>query len=736
MSRLTDNLAAIEGFVESAGAPSTDSASAVPGRGDPAGPAAPQAELAPQVPQEHTAQQAPGVAADGRGTLPEPLMRLVELRIGIWQKLLEIDSRRAKLQGQVKIHEIEDESARQSQDLQKVPEPRALQNALKRMLEKLKDPAIISPIPPTRPPAKSPSDCSSAYRQVLDMGATQIRLLLERAELDDSIRSAALPAASGEPLFSLCADIGADAGPLLAWTYYALALEQRIDHCRSIEEQHRARLAEARAEDRTGKGFMSMLLGNARRDSLPRLDPSVPKAIRAAQKELQVIEPRLTELFWALYEDLAWVLAQEKLDERQAPVMRAFLRYGLVAVHPGLIKPETLAYIMNDCTHDVCEWDNSPQATHVVYADEYILGVVKGRVTVSPDQDLELNHRGSNEWKADRVWRQAVIRKSRSQLFITRLKELQRDIQEQQQATDRQEQRINALKTQARYKSHVHQLEEQVAMMRSRIAHWCVVAEQLETAIIPKLQDQAREALRKLVGEVRVMTPEKVARREGRFIRRMARFVGRLRESFPPFVLRDHFEPGRPDHHSRPAVLQAIQAFEQADPRVFHCVLVPNKRLDRQATVRISPTFLLAPGRGPTGFAICPRKWDDNGRAVLPILSHRPGALEDLLIGMMGDFRWECSKETAGPEWMAADALCAAYTAARANALKLAENVHRAMGFDARLKDRPNWNLHYRLFVTSAAQQGRLLFTRCLEVYAIVLKYIGLPPGVEPLKRD
>jgi len=87
-------------------------------------------------------------------------------------------------------------------------------------------------------------------------------------------------------------------------------------------------------------------------------------------------------------------------------------------------------------------------------------------------------------------------------------------------------------------------------------------------------------------------------------------------------------------------------------------------------------------------------------------------------------------------DWITADALCAAYAAARWNVRKLPEKARKMMGFDPKLKDKPNFRTHYGLFVSSAQQQGRLLFSKCDEVYKAMVKYIGLPPGVQMMKRD
>jgi hypothetical protein len=261
-------------------------------------------------------------------------------------------------------------------------------------------------------------------------------------------------------------------------------------------------------------------------------------------------------------------------------------------------------------------------------------------------------------------------------------------------------------------------------------------AEHVEAKIVPKIQQQAEEAATRLSEAVTILTEEMIVRREAKFVRYMARLVGRLKEPFPQFVLRDHFKPGGNDHNDRKTVLAVVKKLESADRRLFHHTLLPNKRLDRQVSVRMSPTFLLPPGRGQMGLAVCQRKWDDNGRIILPLLAAKGGELETLLINLMADFRWDCSKEEAGMDWIVAEALCAAYAASRWNVRKLSEKTQKTMGFNFKLKDKGNFRIHYGLFVNSAQQGGRLLFSRSDEVYKVMVRYIGLPPGVDVLKRD
>jgi hypothetical protein len=304
-----------------------------------------------------------------------------------------------------------------------------------------------------------------------------------------------------------------------------------------------------------------------------------------------------------------------------------------------------------------------------------------------------------------------------------------------QHQAEQMEERHRTLRADGK-KAEATEVSQKLIGVKAHASRLSKAVEHIEHIVLPKIRDQAADSAAKLVGEEQVLTLEAVVRREARFVRRTARLGARLKEPFPPFVLRDWFEPLRPDHHSRKAVLDELAGIERADLCIFHQVLVPNKKADRRVSVRMSPTFLITPCRGQMAFSFCERRWDDNGRLVLPLLSQRQGSLPELLVNMLADFRWDCSKEEAGMDWIVADALCAGYAAVRWAVRKLPEKSQKMMAIDPKLKDKPNWRTHYRLFVTSMKDAGRLLFNKSDEVYKIAVKFIGLPPGVEALRRD
>jgi len=706
---------------------------------EPHGLAAIEAELIEDSEPE-VAEEEPVVGTSCAVSLPETLMRIVDARINIWRRLDEMDRRRTAIREQAGNREVADEVARQSRELKKIPARAVLEaSGVKLRERRAKLPASTEAADPASKGKNAPPPPSPFLAGLLDLGIEQANLLVKRSKLDVAVVPAALPTAEAEPLLKLCRAQGIQGEALMGWTCYAMGLLQRISHYRSIEEDYNLKLAQARDEQKS-RGLMRVL---ANRDpGLPPLDSSVGCILRAARLELQAVEPQLTELFWGLYEELAWLLCRPeghegkpRPDAEDITTIRAFLRYGLVSAHPALLKRETAEYIHADCRDDVHVWSNEPAATHVVHADEYIEGIATRKLTVSPDEDLELNHRNSPTWRADRVWRQAVIGQIRRELIETKLKELGDELARLQVIVQDKEEKYRLLRADGK-KTEANAVSHELIGVKARSSRVAKAVDQIEHIVLPKLRDQAVEAGARLTEEERVLTLEAVVRREARFVRRAARLAARLKEPFPPFVLRDSFEPLRGDHHHRKAVLDEIHKIEQADRFIFHQVLLPNQKLDRRVTVRMSPTLLLPPCRGQMSFSFCERRWDDNGRLVLPLISLRQGSLPDLLVNTLADFRWDCSKEEAGMDWITADALCAGYAAVRWAVRKMPEKTQKMMGIDPKLKDKPNWRGHYRLFIMSAKDAGRLLFNKCDDLYKIVVKYIGLPPGVEVLKRD
>lgn len=60
-------------------------------------------------------------------------------------------------------------------------------------------------------------------------------------------------------------------------------------------------------------------------------------------------------------------------------------------------KAEERDFVLEDCASDVYAFDNTPDALHVLYADDDITAIHPCKLTVSPEEDLKLNARGSDD---------------------------------------------------------------------------------------------------------------------------------------------------------------------------------------------------------------------------------------------------------------------------------------------------------------------------------------------------
>jgi hypothetical protein len=75
----------------------------------------------------------------------------------------------------------------------------------------------------------------------------------------------------------------------------------------------------------------------------------------------------------------------------------------------------------------------------------------------------------------------------------------------------------------------------------------------------------------------------------------------------------------------------------------------------------------------------------------------------------------------------------AAYATVRWNWRKKPRDQREKAAIYNEENDRANWRRHYELLVSSALDGGKKLFFKNPDVYEAVLKYMGLPDGVEPL---
>ncbi len=666
---------------------------------------------------------------------PESLQQAITSRLELWVKLMRLEQRRIEMLEQCPTAELHAEIARQNAQLRNIPYRQKLLQALKTVRRKRDQvAATLTQQAPSPVEANSPINPSlkELHLTLLDLAIEQIEILLVRSDFRDVVVEAAQPLCEDEPLCQIGDLHGIDGASLVAWTYYAAAVEQEVRRYQALVDEHDARMAEL-VESRKHASLIDKLLTTTQ--DVPPLDPEILTRKQAAENELNSIETFLNDLFWALYEKMAWLFASGELEPSEQIPVRAFLRYGLVSSHAGLIAGDKRDFILQDCAVNRYVWHNTPNATHVVYADEYIEAVHHRNTTPGPDEQLELNNRGSDLWKADRLWRWSIFSEKLIELYQERRVALVRQIEQLGQQCAALETEFQDLKYVSSRQSEAESANRRLLELYPHFARLRRILEQFEGKLIPRLRELTNDGSDKIDEICRILTPQKIIRREVQFIRRLARLAGRLKTPFPQFVLRDIFDPHHAGYHHRQAVLDAVRIHEETDQFAFHQVLIPNKVRDRRLTMRIPPTIILVPGCGIMSVAVNPRQSNDAGKIMIPLLCRYPDQLPKMITHAMADFVWDCSMEQAGKDWITADALCAAYANVRWEYRHHHAETQRKSGFHRKNNDRQDWRGHYELFVSSIKDGGRRLLAKCPDVYEVVLKFIGLPPGIERCHR-
>jgi len=427
-------------------------------------------------------------------------------------------------------------------------------------------------------------------------------------------------------------------------------------------------------------------------------------------------------------------LCTQDLSKQQQIYLRGLLRYGLILYKPYLLSPEIINYMTEQCECAVMGWDYNVDVTHVMYADEYIDLAGKGLVTPSFDEDMELNERGTDPWVLDKRWRKVIYGKiAESALKQTREMIISR-IAQWREVIKQLESEVSKLdRKDLHYRDKRNEIQEQIQANKVEIARYERGLELVDQKHLPNELELALEAEKKLYHMDIRMTPEAIARREARGIRRYTKLCNKLKEPFIPFVMRERFKLGTGAVNDRDILLKEIGEIEARDPNLFREILIHAKNQQNRIYVRYSPYIVITPSIGMMSLSWNPRSNSEVGRIAIPAINMRPGSLTKMMYQLMADFRYDTSKAAAGKDFVTSDTLVAAYATARWNYRKRDKDVREKAAIYNEEKDRKNWRRHYELYITSALEGGKKLFFKCPEVYEAVLKYMGLPDGVPRL---
>lgn len=651
--------------------------------------------------------------ADGRGLTSAALEKLVRTRLAILLKLEALAQDRQKLLQMPDLTpEVHSELARQARELKRFPTAEVARQNLEQMQERLKrrrEGIIFGGLPPI----------SESLTRALDLSARQWRLFVLREELVGQLLATAGALSAAEPLFELLSPASGPPPAVLGWANYATAVEAM----RRWTMGQRDGLVELREQ--------------TRREDRAAIDGSLAQLnalIAAAGRELTLIEPAMVESFWTAYSQAAAALAEGAVAPHLQPPLRAFLRYGLISTAPGFIDPDLGRRLLEEAGRYIETLDESVEATHVFYADEYIDLVARGWIPPSVDEDLELNQRGSTPWLRDKAWRRSIAARARTSALQQVARQLEGQVRtlhavnaslaSHSAGLEHKDRHSHSQRASAREEIHGNQI---------RITRAMQALERIRLHLLPEEELRGRNFGFKISELGGPYSPGELARREAERLHRVCRLCAKLKDPFPPFVLRDRFRPECVN--DRDVLLREIREMESSDPTVFKESIVPSRRSGLRVDVRYSPYLVLSPCCGFLGFSWNPRTTLDAGRLVVPLYTPRAGILKMMLLNLFADFRWDTSKDSAGMDVLTSDTLVAAYGTVRWEYRHRSKDTRQKAGIYSHETDRKNWRRHYALFVTSAHEGGKKLFFKCPDIYNVAVKYLGLPDGIKPLKK-
>ncbi len=567
-----------------------------------------------------------------------------------------------------------------------------------------------------------------ALSSALQLGVRQAALFEQRDATTSDLLAVAQSLTACEPLREVLIRGGCESDTLYGWTVYMLALERYRADAVAKMEASASELAGLQ-EDRASRKQPEKL------KQAEEADDAAKRLVAAIRREMKAVEPLLVDAFWQVYEEAAVLMGSPALTQDDRLHLRGLLRYGILTQTPYIIPLRTQSRLMENCLHARDEWDDSTTATHILYADEYIDLTAKGMLTPSLDEDLELNGKGTELWRADKMWRkhihsrvhESALKETRVRL-VSRIDAISRKNQELQERID------NLDRSDRKYKEKRAKRIEKIKSNRVVAARHERAVDVIDNQRMPALLEARHDNESKLKGVVESMTPEVIARREARAMRRMARLCAKLKEPFLPFVMREFYREETGVVNDRPTMESEIAQIEQCDPNVFREILTHSKKPENRNYLRFCPYIVMIPCRGMMSLSWNPRGGPEVGRIAVPFLSMRPGGLSEMLHTVMADFRYDTSRESAGVDLLTSDTLVAAYATVRWNYRKRNRETREKAGIFNEEKDRINWRRHYKLFITSAMDGGKRLFFKCPEVYETVVKYVGLPRGVEKLR--
>jgi hypothetical protein len=583
-----------------------------------------------------------------------------------------------------------------------------------------------------------PAVFSAALKQALELSSAQKEHLLRRARLTRATLRACAGLCVSEPLYRIFTLHGLPAQDLFGWAAYAAALGE-------LRGRKEERLSDIRLQREAVRGQARSLISGVSRSmqaqaavsELEMEEHDLAALLTAIGREQRAIVREMVEEFWKVYQ-LAAVKFVEGVDAAHAPYLRAFLRWGLLGCSARFLEPSLAKRLLLECIAPAAEPAYKNDSAHVLYADELIDLVSRGLVPPSPNEDLELNHANTPEWRSDRAWRRMIAHRIQKSIHQDMHARLQQALVAEQQGSQEDQDRlakVNARDPRASEKRA--KLKERIQQHKVECARKERLCDIMATQLLPRLEEKLEMARKGLSDSGIAVTPAMLAGHEATCMRQYARLANKLSEPFLPANLAENFSRGGDCINDRQSIKQALADMEKLDPLAFCEPMVQGAKKVHRVLLRYAPVVVIAPGPGIMSISICPRTDADNGMFVLPAIFTRPGLRGEALRDVVADYRFDTSRASAGVDIMTSDTLVAAYAEYRWNMRKRDRDIRQKAGIYTEENDRSNWRRHYEYYMKSATDCGKQLFFRSPELYErIVGKFIDLPDGQEVLKRS
>ncbi|MGE4159703.1 MAG: hypothetical protein AB7F75_11480 [Planctomycetota bacterium] len=436
-------------------------------------------------------------------------------------------------------------------------------------------------------------------------------------------------------------------------------------------------------------------------------------AIRQCEMERSLLSKVLVDLYWNLYSK-AFSLWPSIFKCEASSKIRALLRTGYIGNDFLDYSQEQIGIVRKMTEAPSGPWEYSGHERHVLFADELAEAIQNGLTGTGLDEELELNGKGSDDWKTSRKFRQratllrhqGVCRRKSEELTIA-LRDL--------------DSKIQAL--------------ESDPTVRDLKIHRARLAEHLETT--QRLMAGVPMAAMSAQGEDKAVsnaTLQTWLEREAKLLRRYSRLCAEMKENFIPDVLQRELSGDTLKLGGPASVIQGLTQLEELDTTLFDITLSGSRKPEGRLVATVSPTFIILPGAGQMAFVAESHDELTEGRICLPLISQNPRGLMGLLVQAAADFRWDSSMAEAGPEWVTSESLVGAYSRARWDYRRMEKDSRERALVYKEENDRKNFRRHYQLYLSSAKEQGRLLFYKSKVLYAALNKHIPLPPGVSKME--